>query len=534
MMIRTLKNRLAKISTLMVLLAAVSFLAGLASSSYLLGPASPLPQTPIETPLKYLQKLKDPLTGSPWYAFIPGKFAGSVAVVDLSVGETVAWLPVWAYGDPIPIVHHAACLPAPSGKPNEGFECFTNTQGGKNLYIYGVQTEIEKPAEGFKIYKIKYDGVRLTVKDVSEKIGMGLGVHITVSPDAKLVAVADGQKDIVWIGRTDTLETVAAFRFNWSRRTDELIIERLSPNPSTGRFNFEGSRGLKIDWELAPGQEYTVDYGKVTGASPENVTALDAIVFNPKIPIAAATLRRVGLLIIFDTRDWVPVGVIVPAKDATERFIQAKGLSGHQHGEGKIWGLKFKRIAAIHQAGFDPTGRFLLVANKYLRDAAKGWDGLYHDLAVIKLGIEDPGKDHHHIAEDLERHLKEPGALGYIDFGEYEAFHMGFLPDGGKVYISAWAPPPRINKVAVIDTRQWKIVKWIDIGPDVHTAQATYDGKWVVVVYSGYQKTRSGIAIIETSNDEVVARLNSPYGHHDHVIVPRNVEDLKISRSTTT
>jgi hypothetical protein len=74
----------------MILLAAVSFLAGLASSSYLLGPASPLPQTPIETPLKYLQKLKDPLTGSPWYAFIPGKFAGSVAVDETVVKVYVA------------------------------------------------------------------------------------------------------------------------------------------------------------------------------------------------------------------------------------------------------------------------------------------------------------------------------------------------------------------------------------------------------------------------------------------------------------
>jgi hypothetical protein len=221
------------------------------------------------------------------------------------------------------------------------------------------------------------------------------------------------------------------------------------------------------------------------------------------------------------------LGVIVPARNAAERFI-AVGKP-----EGDIWRIKFTRIAALHQAGFDPTGRFLLAANKYLRDPTRGWEGLYHDLAVIKLELGPPWTVEH-LKKDIEHHIKEPGAVKYIDFGEYEAFHIGFTPDGRKVYIAAWAPPPRVNKVAVIDAKEWRIIKWIDIGPDVHTVQVTYDGRWAVVVYSGYQKTRSGIAVIDTSRDEIVARLNSPYGHHDHVIVPRNLQDLRTSRSTTT
>jgi len=77
-------------------------------------------------------------------------------------------------------------------------------------------------------------------------------------------------------------------------------------------------------------------------------------------------------------------------------------------------------------------------------------------------------------------------------------------------------------------------MKSIDIGPDMHTLAVTYDGKHVFGVYSGFQKTSSGIVALETRNDTVVGIMPSTGGHHDCVMVPRTLEDLRVSRSTTT
>ncbi|MGN2393442.1 YncE family protein, partial [Pelomicrobium sp. G1] len=69
---------------------------------------------------------------------------------------------------------------------------------------------------------------------------------------------------------------------------------------------------------------------------------------------------------------------------------------------------------------------------------------------------------------------------------------------------------------------------------DMHTLAVTYDGKYVVGVFSGYQKTASGIVIMDTRTDEVLGILPSVGGHHDCVIVPKTLEDLRCSRCTTT
>jgi hypothetical protein len=45
--------------------------------------------------------------------------------------------------------------------------------------------------------KIRYDGTKMNlISDIAEKTGLGLGVHVTATPDATGFAVADGQKDI--------------------------------------------------------------------------------------------------------------------------------------------------------------------------------------------------------------------------------------------------------------------------------------------------------------------------------------------------
>ena len=61
----------------------------------------------------------------------------------------------------------------------------------------------------------------------------------------------------------------------------------------------------------------------------------------------------------------------------------------------------------------------------------------------------------------------------------------------------------------------------------------TYDGKYVVGVFSGFQRLSSGIAFIDAETDELVGIWPSNGGHHDCVIVPTTLEHLKHTRSCT-
>jgi hypothetical protein len=86
----------------------------------------------------------------------------------------------------------------------------------------------------------------------------------------------------------------------------------------------------------------------------------------------------------------------------------------------------------------------------------------------------------------------------------------------------------------VVDTKTWKIKKEIQgIGPDMQTLAVTYDGKYVVGVFSGFQRLSSGIAFIDAETDELVGIWPSNGGHHDCVIVPRTLEHMKHTRSCT-
>jgi hypothetical protein len=86
----------------------------------------------------------------------------------------------------------------------------------------------------------------------------------------------------------------------------------------------------------------------------------------------------------------------------------------------------------------------------------------------------------------------------------------------------------------VVDTRTWTILKEIQgIGPDLQTPAITYDGKYVLTPFSGFQRQSSGIAIIDTSTDTLVGILPSNGGHHDCVIIPTKLEHMKHTRSCT-
>jgi thiocyanate desulfurase len=125
------------------------------------------------------------------------ELGGGTYAVDLNTGRALAWITYWTYGDYNPISHHLCAFP--SADPVQGFEWINSTQGGKNFLIYGIPSNIETSAEGFNIYRVRYDGSQMELmENVSETTGLGLGVHVTIDPEtAERYFVTDGQKDLL-------------------------------------------------------------------------------------------------------------------------------------------------------------------------------------------------------------------------------------------------------------------------------------------------------------------------------------------------
>ncbi|MEW5708593.1 MAG: hypothetical protein AB1830_06735 [Pseudomonadota bacterium] len=448
----------------------------------------------------------------------PGKFTGTVAAHDLATGKTLAWLSGWNYGDTNPIMHHMAAFPSPD--PYKGFEFIVNTQGGKNLFIYGIPTTVKEPGEGFKIYRVRYDGTKFNlVSDIAEKTGLGLGVHVTATPDAKGFAVADGQKDIFAEFDLASESARAAFFVDWKPNNPDLkrawvdggtlTITRLQPTLPGGKYDYVGTRGVKIDWELVPGGELFLEENKVSGARQTNVVALDAFVYDPRGRWGALSARLPGVAIIFDRQSWEPV-IALPGAKGEPATLPVKKTGAD------TWEVKLDKVVTpAHQAGFSPDGKHFLFMNGVRQNNIMVWDTSNHS---------DPAK------WTKKAVVEDPGWRGSYP----NTFHMVFTPDARKVYVTLWWPSPTPNGIAVVDARNWKLLKSIDIGPDMHTLAVTYDGKYVVGVFSGYQKTASGIVIMDTRTDEVLGILPSVGGHHDCVIVPKTLEDLRCSRCTTT
>ncbi|MDA8239446.1 MAG: hypothetical protein M0Z67_03635 [Nitrospiraceae bacterium] len=453
---------------------------------------------------------------------VPGKYAGGVGAYDMSTGNCLAWLnmSIWA-GNKTPIVHHIAAFASPD--PYKEFEYVVDSQGGKNLYIYGVTTPVKDPAPGFNIWRINYDGTKMNIlEDVAETTGVGLGVHVTIAPDNERFSVADGQKDIFAVfkkGRgTQPSSVEAVIKFDWEYNNSELArawvdggtltIKKLKPP-----YHLKGTNGIKVDWELVPGGELFAEQGKVPGPHLKNLCALDSLTWEPQHKkYAVAALRLIGCGVVFDTKTWEPKAICVGSEKHAAQGFQ---VPFKKVGDGE-WTATFKNIPTpAHQAGFNPTGdRFLLMNNARENVMAVFDSSNYSDPTKWRrvAGVGDPSWR-----------------------GAYpNPFHMCFTPDGKKLYVTLWWPSPSMNGICAVDTRTWKITKVINIGPDTHTIACTDDGKWLFGVYSGYQKTKSGTYVVRVKDDKLYGLLPSPFGHHDSCIVPRSVKGLAISRCTTT
>jgi len=456
-----------------------------------------------------------------WVALLPTKMGGGTYAIDLNSNRVLASIWYWNYGDYNPISHHLCAFP--SADPLHGFEFVNSTQGGQNSLIYGMPTAVTAqtcPA-GTNIYRVRFDGTQMQlVENVSETTGLGLGVHVTVNPkDAQSYFVTDGQKDIAACFDRTTSKVKAALKFDWTPNVPDLreawikggtlTITRIQPDPQTGRYDYRGTKGNKIDWEMVPMGELFVEEGSLPGVAPLTLTGADGTIWHPEGRWAATVVRLCGGICILDPeKGFEPAAFLQFNKDSQGQYpVVATGKD--------TWTVTFDKINSPgHEIGFSPDGRFLVMMNN-LRE---------NNCSIFSCADPDPTRWHKvaHVEDPLWR-------------GKYpNPFHMVFSMDGSKLYLSILHPSPAYSGIMVVDTRTWTIKKEIQgIGPDLQTPAITYDGKYVLTPFSGFQRQSSGIAVIDTSTDTLIGILPSNGGHHDCVIIPTRLEHMKHTRSCT-
>ena len=424
-----------------------------------------------------------------WVALLPTKMGGGTYAIDLNSNRVLGSIWYWNYGDYNPISHHLCAFP--SADPLHGFEFVNSTQGGQNSLIYGMNTAVtaETVPEGTNIYRVRYNGTQMElIENVSESTGLGLGVHVTVNPkDAQSYFVTDGQKDIAACFDRTTSKVKACLRFDWTPNVANLreawikggtlTIKRIYPDPKTGLYDYKGTKGNKIDWEMVPMGELFVEEGSLPGDDPLSLTGADGTIWHPEGRWAATVVRLCGGIAILDPeKNFEPAAFLQFNKDSQGQYPVQKV-------DKDTWKVVFDKIHSPgHEIGFSPDGKFLVMMNN-LRE---------NNCSIFSCADPDP-RNWRKVA-----HVEDP-----LWRGKYpNPFHMVFSLDSSKLYLTILHPSPAFSGIMVVDTKTWTIIKEIQgIGPDLQTPALTYDGKYLITPFSGFQRQQSGISVIDTSTD---------------------------------
>lgn len=464
----------------------------------------------------------------------PQKLGGGTHAVDLQSMKTLAWIAYWNYGDTCPISHHVAAYPADSGDPYKGFEFINSTQGGENVLMYGIPTPIrergllDRYGQGNHIYRVGYNGSTgqmEMLEDISESTGIGLGVHTVIYPDGEGFACADGQKDVAAFftrarGPNQKTKVTMAFRTDWIPNSKflgdtwlkggVLRITRLSPSKELGVYDYEGTRGNKINYEMAPMAELLVERGQIPGDSPQTLTGLDFAQHDPRGRFSVMCTRMCGGAIVLDRKNWEPVCFLY-APEQGHHNVPVKKVSSSPD----TWEVKLAAVHnPTHEAGFNPSGSHWVIMNNLRAN----------NIAVFDVSNEDPRKWNR---------------FTYVRNSEWKGefpspFHVAYSVDGSKMFVSVLRPKPAKSDVVVVDTKTWKIIKTFrNVGVDSQTMHVTYDGKYVLQIFSGFQRMEAGAFVFRQDTLEPVGYMPNFGGHHDSVIVPSKVEELKYSRCCT-
>jgi len=77
---------------------------------------------------------------------------------------------------------------------------------------------------------------------------------------------------------------------------------------------------------------------------------------------------------------------------------------------------------------------------------------------------------------------------------------------------------PLVNQVAVIDTRSWKVVSYVDTGIKPTSIALQADQKYVWVGNDGEQGKDSGVTVIDAGTLKVAAQISTGTGQHEIVV----------------
>jgi len=349
-------------------------------------------------------------------------------------------------------------------------------------------------------------------------------VHTVPFPDGTGFACGDGQKDIVAFfsrarGREKTT-VLNAFRADWQPKADDLgstwlkggriVLTRLAPSLDLGRFDLEGTTGNKINFEMAPMAELRVERGQIPGNDPRGLTGLDFCLHEPAGRYSLMGLRMCGGGFIIDRNNFEPVCFIQANEGMQDNFPLTK-VSGSPD----TWVVDLPAVGnPIHESGFHPSGGTLCMMNNLRAN----------NVAVFDTSNEDPRK------WKRVTFVKDPEWQGEFP----SPFHLNYSIDGTKCFFTILRPKPMKSDVVVVDTTTWKIIKkFRNVGVDAQTTCTTYDGKYAIVIFSGFQRMEAGAFVFRQDTLEQVGYMPNFGGHHDCVIVPSKVEELKYSRSCT-
>ncbi|WP_406698322.1 hypothetical protein V5E97_05630 [Singulisphaera sp. Ch08] len=479
----------------------------------------------------------------PYILLSPTKLGGGTHAVNTQSMKQLAWISYWNYGDTCPISHHLCAYPAEDGKdPFNGFEFINSAQGGENVLMYGIPTRIKEMGlldpiygQGNQLYRVRYDGKTgqmELMENVAETTGVGLGVHTTVYPDASGFSCADGQKDVAAFfsrarGPSEKTKVLAAFKADWIPKSPYLgeswmkggtiRLQRLTPSKeeagglhaADGYYNYRGSKGNKINYEMAPMAELLVERGQIPGDAPQSLTGLDFALHDPRDRFSVLGLRMCGGGIILDRQNWEPVCFISADENGKDNYPLKKVSSTPDTWEVTLDGVS----NPIHESGFNPTidpPVFCMMNN--LRA---------NNVAIMDVRNADP------------RQWKRQTYLRDKEWvGEYPSpFHIGYSADGTKCFFTVLRPKPMRSDIFVADTSTWKVIKkFRNVGVDLQTLAVSPCGKFVFAIFSGFQRLESGIFVFRQDTLEPLGYMPNFGGHHDCVLVPKNTQELKFSR----
>jgi thiocyanate desulfurase len=123
----------------------------------------------------------------------------------------------------------------------------------------------------------------------------------------------------------------AALKFDWRANSKDLArawqdggtlkITKIHPDPATGKYDYLGTKGQKIEWEMVPMGELFVEEGTLPGDDPFALSGADGTIWYLTGRWAATVVRLCGGIAILDAEhNFDPVTFVQFNKDSQDHY----------------------------------------------------------------------------------------------------------------------------------------------------------------------------------------------------------------------